>query len=366
MSRVEAYKGRGKYIFISYAHKDKDLVLPFIEVLQRKYNVWFDEGIKYGREWDDEIATRLEGCSLFLFIISNNSLASNNCLDEIAFARDSGLNFVNILLNTYDTNIPKNFTLRYGRYQMCKLDQFTCYEDAVDSLAEKCEFFREVQKDDYDASIETHQQPTYMPADPEDFDIEDDTLVSFHGVYEHLRVPDGIRFFANLVFNQEPLMVSIYLPASLEFGAEFAFNENISLEEIYVDHKNTHYSSKDGVLYDKNKSVLIKYPESRRDKKFVIPNTVEDIFVRAFKDAHYLEEVVIPPSVDTISMFAFEGAEKIKKVTLLNPCILLLENAFTKSSIEVIEFNGTQETWEMMPSIKKAYDKKKTKVIFLR
>ena len=41
-----AYEGTEPYIFISYAHKNTDQVIPIISVLQnRGFRVWYDAGI---------------------------------------------------------------------------------------------------------------------------------------------------------------------------------------------------------------------------------------------------------------------------------------------------------------------------------
>lgn len=122
MNTPKAYLGNDKYIFVSYAHKDKDLIYPIILKLQEKYNVWFDEGIKWGKEWDKEIVDRLTHCSLFIYLITNNSLSSPNCKDEISYAKDSGLPFINICIE--DVSLPEEFKFRYGRYQMCFLYRF--------------------------------------------------------------------------------------------------------------------------------------------------------------------------------------------------------------------------------------------------
>lgn len=122
MNTPKAYLGNDKYIFVSYAHKDKDIVYPVISKLQEKYNIWFDEGIKWGKEWDKEIVDRLSHCSLFIYLISNNSLSSPNCKDEISYAKDSGLPFINICIE--DVSLPEEFKFRYGRYQMCFLYRF--------------------------------------------------------------------------------------------------------------------------------------------------------------------------------------------------------------------------------------------------
>lgn len=137
-----AYQGTEPYIFVSYAHADKEIVWPFILALQEKYNVWYDDGIEYGKEWEDFIADKLEYCALFLFVLTPISLESQNCMDELAFARDLKKPFVNILTNSeMESKLPRGFKLRYGRYQMCKLDMFATLSDAVADLGKKCEYF---------------------------------------------------------------------------------------------------------------------------------------------------------------------------------------------------------------------------------
>ena len=59
-------KNEQPYIFISYAHKDFELISPFISALKEKYAVWYDEGIRYGIEWEEEIAEKL-GCRIRMY-----------------------------------------------------------------------------------------------------------------------------------------------------------------------------------------------------------------------------------------------------------------------------------------------------------
>lgn len=140
MNTPKAYLGKDKYIFISYSHRDNASVMPFIAELQKKYNVWFDEGIEFGREWEDEIAARLLGCELFIFMVSDNSLASTNCKDEIHMAREKGKQFINVM--THKTNLPDSFTLRYARYQTCFLYNYPSLDLAVADMEKKCERFK--------------------------------------------------------------------------------------------------------------------------------------------------------------------------------------------------------------------------------
>ena len=108
---MKPYDGDGKFIFVSYSHKDKDRVLPIIEKLNEHYNVWLDEGICFGHEWDVEIVEKLSSCHIFVFMVSPNSIESSNCQDELSFIRDSGKPFINIILE--DFKLPANFIFRY-------------------------------------------------------------------------------------------------------------------------------------------------------------------------------------------------------------------------------------------------------------
>ena len=86
-----AYKGDQPYIFISYAHKDSDVVLPIISRLQQDgYRVWYDEGIAPGSNWDVYISEHLDQCSNVLGFLSKSYVKSQNCRDELALTRLKG------------------------------------------------------------------------------------------------------------------------------------------------------------------------------------------------------------------------------------------------------------------------------------
>ncbi len=78
------YIGEKPYIFVSYAHKDSEVVMRAIALLQQSgFRVWYDEGIDPGSEWPSTIAKYLERSSYLIGIISANSLASQNCTCEL-------------------------------------------------------------------------------------------------------------------------------------------------------------------------------------------------------------------------------------------------------------------------------------------
>lgn len=112
----EPYKGDEKYIFISYSHRDIDEVLGFIETMQENgYNVWYDEGIDPGTEWDENIAKHIRECAYFISFITEDYIKSQNCRDELTYARD--LNKERLLIYGEDVELPEGMKMRMNRLQ---------------------------------------------------------------------------------------------------------------------------------------------------------------------------------------------------------------------------------------------------------
>lgn len=111
-----AYKGDQPYIFISYAHKDSETVLPIISRLQEDgYRVWYDEGIAPGSNWDVYISEHLDRSSNVLGFLSQSYIRSQNCKDELALTRLKGKPMNLVYLD--DVQLSSGLKMRYGRIQ---------------------------------------------------------------------------------------------------------------------------------------------------------------------------------------------------------------------------------------------------------
>lgn len=85
--RIPAYEGRDPFLFVSYAHLNSEKVLPVIQALfADKYRVWYDEGIAPGSEWPKNIEDHLKVASAVVVFVSEDSLRSPNCENEVANA----------------------------------------------------------------------------------------------------------------------------------------------------------------------------------------------------------------------------------------------------------------------------------------
>ena len=88
MSRFfKPYEGKRPYLFVSYSHRQSDAVVDTIRLLhERRWRVWYDEGIPAGSDWPKNIEQHMRGCAAVLFFLSASALASPNCFSEIKTA----------------------------------------------------------------------------------------------------------------------------------------------------------------------------------------------------------------------------------------------------------------------------------------
>ena len=110
------YTGDAPYIFVSYAHKDKNKVFGVIRSMQEQgYRIWYDDGITPASEGDENIAGHIKGCSYLIAFISQNYISSDNCKDEIKYARD--LRKERLLVYLEDTKLSAGMAMRLMRLQ---------------------------------------------------------------------------------------------------------------------------------------------------------------------------------------------------------------------------------------------------------
>ncbi len=111
-------------------------------------------------------------------------------------------------------------------------------------------------------------------------------------------------------------LTSITIPDSVTWISKYAFDDCTSLTEINVSSNNANYSSENGVLFNKEKTELIKYPAGKTETKYIIPDSVTNIGKLAFENCTSLTSVTIPDSVTEIDDWAFENCTSLTSVTI--------------------------------------------------
>jgi TolB-like protein len=122
-----AYSGPEPSVFVSYAHRDQR---PVYEDLARFYdhglNLWYDEGIRLGAPWRDEVASAIDRARVFVFYVSEASIGSVSCIQEINYALDHDKPILTVFL----TNQPLTPGLRMSLGGIQGIERFRLdYED---------------------------------------------------------------------------------------------------------------------------------------------------------------------------------------------------------------------------------------------
>lgn len=103
------------------------------------------------------------------------------------------------------------------------------------------------------------------------------------------------------------------LPESIKEIGSYCFVNCKKLNAI--ESASPEYISVDGVLYSKDKKVLIAYPANKKSEKFTIPNGVENLSKGAFAYA-LIDDVEFPSSLTSISDSAFANCSGLKQLSV--------------------------------------------------
>lgn len=126
-------------------------------------------------------------------------------------------------------------------------------------------------------------------------------------------VPDFVKAIRYYAFAFCNYVTSVTVPGSVvDVGLPNFFGCK-SLTDIYVAPDNPNYASFEGVLYNKDKSILVRVCEGRKGQ-FVIPSSVEKIGYCAVYSCDNLTSVFIPGSITEIDRHAFAGSDNLKKI----------------------------------------------------
>lgn len=120
-------------------------------------------------------------------------------------------------------------------------------------------------------------------------------------------IPDGVTEIGSSTFENCTGITAINIPKSVSKIGSRTFYNCEKLESITVDSENQFYCSSNGVLYNKDTTILIAYPIAKKDTTYNIIDSVENITSYAFAKNQSLQTLVLPSSLKTIGLHAFEN-----------------------------------------------------------
>ncbi len=152
---------------------------------------------------------------------------------------------------------------------------------------------------------------------------------------QSITLPQGLEVIESNAFNYCGLQ-EIHIPAGVKTIQEGAFTNCAYIRNIAVDEGNTEFVSRDGVLFNKDMTVLVQYPAGKQEKwvetpegqarVYEIPEGVTSVQQWAFSRCYYLDSVTIPQSMTNVQ--GFNACKSLRFITIPESVSIIGEAAF--------------------------------------
>jgi len=160
-------------------------------------------------------------------------------------------------------------------------------------------------------------------------------FVAMESNLQRIILPDTLEKIGESAFNSCTGLHTLHIPAKVSQIGDFAMTNCIGLTDFTCAQDNPYFMVKDGILYDKECTVLLSGPAcsavwvpdtvnsikgyafyyNSNLTEMIMRETVKEIGEGAFGECSSLSEIAVP-GVEKIDSFAFVGCSNLKKVVL--------------------------------------------------
>ena len=166
--------------------------------------------------------------------------------------------------------------------------------------------------------------------------------IEYDPSYENLtslNIPHKVRYNGDvytvysiefIVFYRCDNIVKIEIPSTINVSAS-SFNHFNKLTTIVVAPDHPNLSSEKGILYNKDKSEIIRVPIGYKGK-FKLPNSVKKIGKQAFEKCKDLTDIEFTSNVTEIGNYAFEDCKGLTNLVIPSNINSIGSNAFSGCS----------------------------------
>ena len=124
---------------------------------------------------------------------------------------------------------------------------------------------------------------------------------------DYIDLPESLQLIGGNAFYGCLSLTRLYIPANVISIDCLTFGWT-SLREINVASGNSHYASRDGVLYNSSMTSLIFYPPNKPGQEFTLPDTVTEIGLYAIDRPVNLKKLILNSSLREFSVGRITGS----------------------------------------------------------
>ena len=159
-----------------------------------------------------------------------------------------------------------------------------------------------------------------------------------------ISLPDTLTTISYGAFYGCNKTTGVTIPKATTYIGPYAF-----ICPMWVASDNTKYSSKDGILYNKDYTELLLYPRTKTYTSLLVSTGVKTVGSYAFYGATNLNTVYFPDSVTKIDTFAFYGCTNLTTVRFTKNIKEVKAYAFSNcKAINTVNYIGTQAQWNSL------------------
>jgi hypothetical protein len=174
-------------------------------------------------------------------------------------------------------------------------------------------------------------------------------------------IPTNVTSIGSLAFESCATLSGVLIPAGVTNIGAGCFADCVGVSNISVEVQNPNYRSKDGVLFNKDETVLVQCPAARTSS-YAIPGSVKRVEDYVFYGCGGLAQIAIPPGVTNLGQWAFESCVGLTNIAIPATVIGIGDVAFRNcKNLQAIMVDKANPAYSSLDGV--LFDKNKMELV---
>ena len=162
-------------------------------------------------------------------------------------------------------------------------------------------------------------------------------------------IPNSVTCIGSDAFQNCTNLVNVIIGSGLgaiECSPVCAFSGCVNLTNIEVSKDNKYFSSENGILFNKDKTVLVRFPIGISKVEYKIPDSVKAFEQGAFCGVS-MTKIILPNGITEIPFLTFCYCTNLTSVIIPNSVTEINNEAFSYcKNLTDVYYYGTEEEWD--------------------